>query len=180
MGCEAIEPPVLRVMDIEVCSYCLVGKGNGSYYTYSVRTTVSGRSYTVDKRYSDMLSLHKKLKKQMKNVPSFPPKQMRNHDYKVLDARKAALSRYFHEIAQSNLITKSLLDFLDVRHFPPSLAYDSNLTESIPEFRSLDYLDDVTEPNHAPIFMYRGDTLIHPEDMMDDIIVPGVLKAIYG
>lgn len=119
----------------------------------------------------------------MKNVPSFPPKQMRNHDSKVLDARKAALSRYFHEIAQANLITKSLLDFLDVRHFPQSLAHDdSNLKDCIPEFRSLDFIDGVDEPNHAPVFMYTGDKLFHDDYMLelDDIIIPGVLKGIYG
>lgn len=167
-------------MDIEVVSYRHVFENGRSYYVYTVRATVAGRSYTVEKRYSDMLSLHKKLKKQM-NAPSFPPKQIRNHDPKVLDARKVALSNYFGKIAHGNLITKTLLDFLDVHHFPTSLEFtrlDSQDYED--EVNISDDNIDLDEPSHAPVLVYTGDKFFRTSAKRDDIIVPGVLKGLYG
>lgn len=40
------------------------------------------RTHILEKRYRDILSLHKEIKKQIR-TPKFPPKQIRNHDIKV-------------------------------------------------------------------------------------------------
>ncbi|XP_039257393.1 sorting nexin-24-like isoform X2 [Styela clava] len=118
-------------MEIDVVGYRSVEERGKQFYVYIIQTNVAGRSYKVEKRYSDLLALHKKLKKQL-NTPAFPPKQIRNHDSKVLEARRIGLSNYFHVIAQGNLFTKTLLEFLDVHHFPANLdiAADSTLNNN--------------------------------------------------
>ncbi|MGH0170759.1 UNVERIFIED_CONTAM: hypothetical protein FKN15_059661, partial [Acipenser sinensis] len=60
---------------------------------FKIDVLTSGRQHSVEKRYSEFHSLHKKLKKFIK-APEMPSKHVRNWVPKVLEHRRLGLEIY--------------------------------------------------------------------------------------
>ncbi|XP_006811683.1 sorting nexin-24-like [Saccoglossus kowalevskii] len=138
---------------------------------YRVNVTISGRTHTVDKRYSECHALHKQLKKTI-STPEFPPKRVRNWGSKVLEQRRQGLEIYLQALMESDILPKSLLTFLKISNLPSrSLSYDS-----------LNDLDGETPgATHQPMLTYEDDPYLttSTEDSLSDIITEGVKQGLY-
>ncbi|RXM99909.1 Sorting nexin-2 [Acipenser ruthenus] len=77
------------------------------YTVFKIDVLTSGRQHSVEKRYSEFHSLHKKLKKFIK-APEMPSKHVRNWVPKVLEHRRLGLEIYLQSRGyyQSNLAVK--------------------------------------------------------------------------
>ncbi|MGH0170471.1 UNVERIFIED_CONTAM: hypothetical protein FKN15_059097 [Acipenser sinensis] len=88
------------------------------YTVFKIDVLTSGRQHSVEKRYSEFHSLHKKLKKFIK-APEMPSKHVRNWVPKVLEHRRLGLEIYLQTIIMENeVLPKIFLEFLNIRHFP--------------------------------------------------------------
>uniref|UniRef100_A0A8C5PK52 Sorting nexin 1 n=1 Tax=Leptobrachium leishanense TaxID=445787 RepID=A0A8C5PK52_9ANUR len=164
---------------IEVCipsvGHQLV-KSDKTRTVFKVDVFFNGRRHTLDRRYSEFLSLHKLLKKTCE-VPDFPPKRVPNWMSKVQEQRRQGLEAYIQGVLWYNKdVPKELLDFLKLRHFHPSKKN-----------YSLESLTDVTldenrcKLTHKAVVGYCKDHYILPPDteLIENIILEGVLRGIY-
>ncbi|XP_070542113.1 sorting nexin-24-like [Ptychodera flava] len=140
------------------------------YTAYKTVITISGRSHSVEKRYSEYHALHKQLKKTIQ-TPEFPPKRVRNWGSKVLEQRRQGLETYLQSLMEQDILPKSLLLFLQISNLPSrSLSYDS-----------LNDLDGENGVTHQPMLTYEEDPYLttSTEDGLPDIISEGVKQGLY-
>ncbi|XP_077989014.1 sorting nexin-24-like [Glandiceps talaboti] len=140
------------------------------YTVYRTTVTISGRTHSVEKRYSEFHSLHKQLKKTI-HTPEFPPKRVKNWGSKVLEHRRQGLEVYIQGLMEQDILPKSLLTFLQISNLPSrSLSYDS-----------LNDLDGETGASHQPMLTYEDDPYLttSTEDSLPDIISEGVKQGLY-
>uniref|UniRef100_A0A8D0HJY8 Sorting nexin 22 n=1 Tax=Sphenodon punctatus TaxID=8508 RepID=A0A8D0HJY8_SPHPU len=139
-----------------------------THMVFTVEVLCNGRKHTIRKRYSEFHSLHKKIKKKCK-VPDFPPKRVPNWMTKVLEQRRQGLEAYMQGVLCYNKeLPKELLDFLKLHHFQKN-----------PQTSSLDPCSLLA---HQPVIGFHIDPYVLPisSDQMPDIILSGVLQALYA
>ncbi|KAG8576069.1 hypothetical protein GDO81_009765 [Engystomops pustulosus] len=142
-----------------------VYKADKTHTVFKLDVLFNGRRHTLDRRYSEFHTLHKLLKKTCK-VPDFPPKRVPNWMSKVQEQRRQSLEAYIQGVLWFNKdVPKELLDFLKLKHFPQSkrnCSLDSKLTHK------------------AVVGFYKDLYILPPDtDMMEDIILQGVIQGLY-
>ncbi|XP_060115759.1 sorting nexin-22 isoform X2 [Heteronotia binoei] len=135
-----------------------------AHTVFKVDVFCNGRKHTLEKRYSEFHTLHKRIKKRCK-VPDFPPKRVPNWMAKVMEQRRQGLEAYLQGVLLYNReLPRELLDFLKLWHFQQN-------SQSSPSFLL----------SHRPVISYRRDPYMLPssKDVLPDVILTGVLHALY-
>ena len=168
--------------DIAVLGFSAVtGPGGKDFTIFNIFVTTSGRIHHVKKRYSELLHVHKELKK-LGHVPTFPPKNVRNQNRQVIEARRQALHKYYQTILRTTNLKETLFDLLDVPRITPLYNQVGNGTHIRTSTSSSTILSEDGHPQHGRILYFNHS----PKDMCIDAIinrpnnvVTGVLKGIY-
>nr|XP_022334197.1 sorting nexin-24-like [Crassostrea virginica] len=149
----------------------VVEDNNDSYTVFTIEVCIvsTGKTITVQKRYSEFEMLHKQLKKQMK-TPEFPPKKMMKFSNKVLEQRRLALQTYLQGVALMEKTPKLLLHFLDVEQY----IFGSQ--------DSLDQIDFNNRTTHQPMIAFPPEVYLQDSNRNGsyDIVNAGVLAALYN
>uniref|UniRef100_A0A3B3I6B0 Sorting nexin 24 n=1 Tax=Oryzias latipes TaxID=8090 RepID=A0A3B3I6B0_ORYLA len=125
------------------------------YTVFKIDVLMSGRLYSIEKRYSEFHALHKMLKRSIK-PPEMPSKHVRNWVPKVLEQRRQGLELYLQTIIMENeVLPKIFLDFLNIRHFP-----------SVPKTESCGSFDtesvESSKLSHQPVMLFLRDPYLLP------------------
>ncbi|XP_054858139.1 sorting nexin-22 isoform X2 [Eublepharis macularius] len=150
-----------------------------AHTVFKVDVLCNGRKHTLEKRYSEFLALHKRIKKRCK-VPDFPPKRVPNWMAKVMEQRRQGLEAYLQGILLYNReLPKDLLDFLKLWQFQQD-SKDSHLG-SLEDFA----LQDISPGcllSHRPVVSYHSDPYMLPSstDSFPDVVLSGVLQGLYA
>lgn len=157
---------------VSIPSYHKVVEDNNDSYTafiIEVCIVATGKTLSVQKRYSEFEMLHKQLKKQIK-TPEFPPKKMMKFSNKVLEQRRLALQTYLQGVALADKIPKILLHFLDVEQYMYHGSQDS-----------LDQLDVSNRTTHQSMIAFPPEVYLQDNRNGSwDIVSAGVLAALYN
>jgi len=98
---------------------------SGQHVEYTLRVQMEGKSWEMQKRFSDVAALHDVLSKRLHSVPSLPAKTVvRQFDPQYLEMRKTSLSSYFEQICRR----RDVLNCVEVQQF-------FDLPEKFPNFR---------------------------------------------
>eukprot|EP00058_Branchiostoma_floridae_P000249 XP_002585737.1 hypothetical protein BRAFLDRAFT_111358 [Branchiostoma floridae] len=106
---------------------------------FVIEVCAAGRRHTLEKRYSELHTLHRELKKSYL-TPEFPPKRVRNWNPKVLEQRRRGLETYLQGLIHQDILPKILLDFLEI-NMATQLGY---------------------EASHQPVLCFSADSFLHP------------------
>lgn len=153
-----------------------VYKTNKTHTVFKLDVLCNGRRHTLDRRYSEFLTLHKLLKKTCK-VPDFPPKRVPNWMSKVQEQRRQGLEAYIQGVLWFNKeVPKELLDFLKVKHFP-----QSKKTCSLELLADITLGENSSQLAHKAVVGFYKDLYIFPPDtdMLEDIVLQGVIQGLY-
>ncbi|KAK1174493.1 sorting nexin-24 [Acipenser oxyrinchus oxyrinchus] len=145
------------------------------YTVFKIDVLTSGRQHSVEKRYSEFHSLHKKLKKFIK-APEMPSKHVRNWVPKVLEHRRLGLEIYLQTIIMENeVLPKIFLEFLNIRHFP-SLPK----TESCGSFDEIES-EESSKLSHQPVLLFLRDPYVLPaaDDTFPNVVIEGVVHGMF-
>lgn len=137
------------------------------YYVYVIETLLAGKYYSVERRYSEFLRLHKELRKHY-STPEFPPKRVRSSHSKVLQRRQQSLERYLRAMLAADQSSRlQVLTFLGVPQEEQFGSSDNIRDKSI---------------DHQPVFYFKADPFLEHvgDDVSSDIIIQGVFQALYG
>ena len=113
---EEVTPPrssSTRETSISVESPVLITSGwwgASSYYVYSISTRVSGKSFTVKRRFSDLDWMHNQLLAKYKGfiIPSLPEKKvLGKNEEKFVEERRASMEKYLNIIAKHPILCSS-------------------------------------------------------------------------
>merc|ERR1712110_843470 len=87
-----------------------------SYTVYRVEvTTLDGRYFSSEKRYSGFHDLFMKCRERYNLNTILPPKKLSNSTAKVLDSRRAGLELYLQSLASIDPLPDELLEFLGLQ-----------------------------------------------------------------
>ena len=84
--------------------------GSSSYYIYTITTRVSGKIFTVKRRFSDMDWMHNQLLTKYKGfiIPSRPEKKvLGNNEEKFVEERRLSMEKYLNIIAKHPILCNS-------------------------------------------------------------------------
>ncbi|MBN3285774.1 SNX24 protein, partial [Polyodon spathula] len=118
------------------------------YTVFKIEVLTSGRQHSIEKRYSEFHSLHKKLKKFIK-APDLPSKHVRNWVPKVLEHRRLGLEIYLQTIIMENEVENGTV-----------LIIHTNLCL----FRSFDETEseESSKLSHQPVLLFLRDPYVLP------------------
>lgn len=153
-----------------------VMKADKTRTVFKIDVLFNGRRHSLDRRYSEFHALHKLLKKTCK-VPDFPSKRVPNWMSKVQEQRRQGLEAYIQGVIWFNKeVPKELLDFLKLKHFPQSKKNCS--FQSVTDFTSEENSSQLA--HKAVVGFYKDLYILPPDtDMLEDIILQGVLRGLY-
>lgn len=151
-------------------------KADKTRTVFKIDVLFNGRRHSLDRRYSEFHALHKLLKKTCK-VPDFPSKRVPNWMSKVQEQRRQGLEAYIQGVIWFNKeVPKELLDFLKLKHFPQSKKNCS--FQSVTDFTSEENSSQLA--HKAVVGFYKDLYILPPDtDMLEDIILQGVLRGLY-
>ncbi|CAG5128200.1 unnamed protein product [Candidula unifasciata] len=154
------------VLRVSIPSFRKVKEGEDSYTVFLVDVWISGRHYTIEKRYSEFEELHKQLKKVMK-TPEFPPKKVLKWNTKILEQRRLGLHAYFQGIVDQDPPPHSLLLFLETD------VLDHNM-----DFQD----EELQNSSHQPVIILDAKVFLQDRQRasLPDIVVEGVIQALYS
>merc|ERR1711953_693703 len=141
----------------------IVNKDLGKSYTvYRVEvTTLDGRYFDSEKRYSGFHDLYIKCRERYNLNTNFPPKKLSNSTAKVLDSRRAGLEIFLQSLASFDPIPAELMEFLDLQDITINPHNMSSGDFETAVFQVLtDYKQDSRDNN--------------------DVIIQSALQAFYG
>lgn len=113
---EEVTPPKSsssREATISVDSPVLITSGwwgSSSYYIYTITTRVSGKIFTVKRRFSDLDWMHNQLLTKYKGfiIPSRPEKKvLGNNEEKFVEERRVSMEKYLNIIAKHPILCNS-------------------------------------------------------------------------
>ncbi|XP_048737075.2 sorting nexin-24-like [Ostrea edulis] len=161
-----------NMIRVSIPSYHKVVEENSDSYTvFTIEVCIiaTGKTTSIQKRYSEFEMLHKQLKKQMK-TPEFPPKKVLKFSNKVLEHRRLALQTYIQGVVLLDKIPKALFHFLDVEQY----IYGSQ--------ESLDQIDSSNKTTHQPVIAFAPEAYLQDSNRNGswDIVNAGVLAALYN
>ncbi|KAI8478674.1 Sorting nexin-24 [Branchiostoma belcheri] len=117
---------------------------------FVIEVCAAGRRHTLEKRYSELHTLHRELKKTYL-TPEFPPKRVRNWNPKVLEQRRRGLETYLQGLIHQDILPKILLDFLEI-NMATQLGYEE-----------IDGISrDRNKASHQPVLSFSADSFLHP------------------
>ncbi|XP_019623747.1 PREDICTED: sorting nexin-24-like [Branchiostoma belcheri] len=112
------------MIDVSIPQFKQIESGDEKAYTvFVIEVCAAGRRHTLEKRYSELHTLHRELKKTYL-TPEFPPKRVRNWNPKVLEQRRRGLETYLQGLIHQDILPKILLDFLEI-NMATQLGYES-------------------------------------------------------
>ncbi|XP_075432085.1 sorting nexin-22 isoform X3 [Ascaphus truei] len=136
----------------------------------------NGRRHTLERRYSEFHTLHKRLKKSCK-VPDFPPKRLADWKCKVQERRRQGLEAYIQGVLWYNQdVPKELLDFLKLKHFQQS--HETCSSESLADSAAEESRSQLT---HRAVLGFYTDLYVFPPDTdaLENAVIQGVLQGFY-
>lgn len=98
-----------------------------SKVVYEIKVSLRGVIYATHKRYSDFFELHKLLKSEYDNLPSFPARTFFALKNKSdLDKRRAALQNYLELVCQREEIVgnQNFFTFIELTNYVPDILAD--------------------------------------------------------
>ena len=105
-------------MKVYILSFCYEESDLEQGYTvFKIEVLMNGRKHFVEKRYSELHALHKKLKKDIK-TPEIPSKHVWNWIPNVGTAMTRFETYLQAVILENEELPKLFLDFLNVQHLP--------------------------------------------------------------
>ncbi|XP_078285826.1 sorting nexin-24-like [Rhinoraja longicauda] len=148
----------------------VAGNSDKLHTVFRIEVLTNGRRHSVDRRYRDFHSLHKKLKKTMK-LPDLPLK--RGLWPRALEQRRHGLETYLQTLlCSSTSDCREILDFLNIKHAPPGKP-PAGLSD----------LDGVGLQNYRfcrQVVAFTRDCFTHsPAAELPNVVVAGVLQALY-
>ena len=164
--------------DIAVLGFATEVAQVGKEFTvFNIFVTVNGRIHHIKKRYSDLLHLHKELRK-YGHVPTFPPKNVRNQNRQVIEARCQALHRYYQTIIRTTSLKDILFDLLGVPRI-----HNPNQEDNCGKLNaSLSTLSYDEEPQHGRILYFSQDLRMFCREKITsrpNSVITGVMKGFY-
>ncbi|XP_075432084.1 sorting nexin-22 isoform X2 [Ascaphus truei] len=135
----------------------------------------NGRRHTLERRYSEFHTLHKRLKKSCK-VPDFPPKRLADWKCKVQERRRQGLEAYIQGVLWYNQdVPKELLDFLKLKHFQQS--HETCSSESLADSAAEESRSQLT---HRAVLGFYTDLYVFPPDTGETPRCPGERRHTRG
>ncbi|KAI8478251.1 Sorting nexin-24 [Branchiostoma belcheri] len=157
------------MIDVSIPQFKQIESGDEKAYTvFVIEVCAAGRRHTLEKRYSELHTLHRELKKTYL-TPEFPPKRVRNWNPKVLEQRRRGLETYLQGLIHQDILPKILLDFLEI-NMATQLGYEE-----------IDGIStDRNKASHQPVLSFSADSFLHPSQKggLPDIVVVGVSQAL--
>lgn len=157
--------------DIVVSDHELVTVKGKEFIVFNIAITIDGATHRIKRRYSDLLLLHKDLKRHFPTLtlPVFPPKQVRNFNARNLESRRKALDQYLYSVFSNYQLHDSLLDYLNI----PRIF--SNTSDDF----SLGSFDQAEACSHAAVIKPKVEE-VDFSGFANDIVILGVMEAMYN
>ncbi|BFY97112.1 hypothetical protein BsWGS_00152 [Bradybaena similaris] len=154
------------VLRVSIPSFRKVKEEEDSYTVFLVDVWISGRHYTIEKRYSEFEELHKQLKKVIK-TPEFPPKKVLKWNTKILEQRRLGLHSYFQGVVDQDPLPHCLLLFLETDVFDHSMDFKD---------------EELQNSSHQPVIILDTSAYLQEgkRGSLPDIITEGVIQGLYS
>ncbi|OMJ76525.1 hypothetical protein SteCoe_24102 [Stentor coeruleus] len=122
--------------------------GSSSYYIYTIVTRVSGKIFTVKRRFSDLDWMHYQLVSKYKGfiIPSRPDKKLiKNTDEKFIEERRLQMEKYLNIIAKHPILGSSIAFKIFTQTANEKFDKEKSKAEAVEEYQEYRSLEDAVD-----------------------------------
>lgn len=122
--------------------------GSSSYYIYTIVTRVSGKIFTVKRRFSDLDWMHYQLVSKYKGfiIPSRPDKKLiKNTDEKFVEERRLQMEKYLNIIAKHPILGSSIAFKIFTQTANEKFDKEKAKAEAVEEYQEYRSLEDAVD-----------------------------------
>ena len=122
--------------------------GSTSYYIYTITTRVSGKIFTVKRRFSDMDWMHSQLLAKYKGfiIPARPEKKLiKNTDEKFIEERRLQMEKYLNIIAKHPILGASQAFMIFTQAANEKLEKEKIKAEACEEYQGYKSIEDTVD-----------------------------------
>ncbi|OMJ94109.1 hypothetical protein SteCoe_2739 [Stentor coeruleus] len=122
--------------------------GSSSYYIYTIVTRISGKIFTVKRRFSDLDWMHYQLSSKYKGfiIPSRPDKKLiKNTDEKFIEERRLQMEKYLNIIAKHPILGLSIAFKIFTQTANEKFDKEKTKAEAVEEYQEYRSLEDAVD-----------------------------------
>ncbi|XP_065059469.1 sorting nexin-24-like [Rhopilema esculentum] len=173
----------LRVLSVPSFRQVVDQERDKKYTAYQIQIVYNGTIKSLEKRYSEILELHKRMQKTMTLRADFPTRMALSKDHKFLESRRQGLENYLQAVIHEGYeeLPVEVYNFFEV----------GPLTQQTKSMEDSDSIDGELEPqrpvsNHQPVIFFDKNLFlelspqeIEEEKQLLDVVLQGSLDGFY-
>lgn len=163
----------LRVLGVPSFRQVIDQERDKKHTAFQIQIVYNGTIKTLEKRYSELHELHKRLQKTVSLRADFPSKRSFTRDSKFLDTRRQGLENYLQAVIHegSEELPIEVYDFFEVGPLVQQSSDDDT-----------DLLDGETEQkmqvsHHQPVISFEKNLYLElsPQELMEERLLPDIV-----